>query len=128
MRYNLLLTVLLLTSCSLISDAILKSVAPDTGISVDAQIGDTENKVKTGIGAIGKSETKVDTKTVVEDSDHVKVQTQTQTGKYQLQSDKNLTVNVYETNKYLYLLFALWVIGKPLFRWWEARNAEKKRR
>lgn len=127
---KLLIAVLIvtLTSCSLVSEALLKSVSPDTGISIDAQVGDTDEKVDTGIGSINKEELKTELTIEIEDSEKIEIQTQTQTGKYHLQSDKNLTVNVYETNKYLYLLFALWVVGKPLFRWWETYQIKKERR
>jgi hypothetical protein len=113
---TLLLTILLLSlsSCSYLTDFLLKQ---DKGISVDAQIGDTDNKVKTGIGSIGNETT---TTTNIEESQNVEVQNAT--GKFHLQADGETTVNVYETNPWLYLLFGLLAFGKPAINWFRNRK------
>lgn len=94
----------------------------DGGISVDAQIGDTDNKVKTGVGAIGDKNTN---DTTIKDSENVSVDSSS--GKYHLKSDKEVTVNVYETNRWLYAIFGAWLLGKPLLRFWERRKEKTGR-
>jgi len=110
---SLVLSLLLLTSCSLVTDYLLKD---DKGISVDAQIGDTENKVKTGLGSVGN---RTESTTSVEGTSNV---VDNATGKFHLKSDKNLTVNVYETNRWLYAIIALFILGKPALRWFWHRH------
>lgn len=108
MRLSMLLVAALsLSGCGYLADYLLKE---DKGISVDAQIGDTETKVKTGLGSIGN---RTESTTSVDGNSNVIDNT---AGKYHLKSDKNLTVNVYETNRWLYAIIALFILGKPLLR------------
>jgi len=111
LKLALLIGTLSLSGCSYLADYLLKD---DTGIAVDAQIGDTENKVKTGLGSVGN---RTESETTVEGNSNV---VDNATGKFHLKSDKNLTVNVYETNRWLYAIIALFIVGKPLLRkfWW----------
>jgi len=113
MKQLLLIAALSLSGCGMITDYLLKD---DTGISVDAQIGDTENKVKTGLGSVGN---RIESTTSVEGNSNV---VDNATGKFHLKSDKNLTVNVYETNRWLYAIIALFILGKPALRWFWHRH------
>ena len=116
MKTLLLALILTLSSCSYITDFLLKQ---DDGISIDAQIGDTENKVKTGLGKLGYE----DNNTIaIEDSHQVEIKSSDD--RYHITTDGETTVNVYETNPWLYLLFGLLAFGKPALNWlW---NRKKK--
>lgn len=118
----LMLVFVLLTGCSMLADKVVGALAGDDGgIAVDAQIGDTDNKVKTGVGAIGDKNT---SETTIKDSDNVRVDSSS--GKYHLKSDKEVTVNVYETNRWLYAIFGVWLLGKPALRWYERLKTRRK--
>ena len=85
-----LIMLLLLTQligCSQLADYLLKN---DSGTSLDTQVGDTDNKVKTGVGSVGN---RIDSTASVDGNSNVVVST---TGKFHFKSDKNLTVKVYE--------------------------------
>ena len=111
MKLYILTLALSLSGCGVVADYLLKE---DKGISVDAQVGDTENKVKTGLGSVGN---RTESETSVEGNSNV---VDNATGKYHLKSDKNLEVNIYETNRWLYAIIAFFIIGKPLLRkFWE---------
>jgi hypothetical protein len=115
------LLVISLAGCSMLADKAFDFLkGGDSGINVDAQIGDTDSKVKTGVGRVGDSATN---ETTIKDSDNVSVDSSS--GKYHLKSDKEVTVNVYETNRWLYAIFAIWLLGKPALRWW-ANLQERK--
>lgn len=120
---GIILTVLLISGCSWIADKavdVLKGT--DDGISLDAQVGSNENKVKTGVGSIGDKNT---SETTIKNSENVAVDSSS--GKYHLKSDKEVTVNVYETNRWLYAIFAAWLFGKPLARWYANRKTKTRR-
>jgi len=109
------------TGCAQLAGKLIDNLTGDSGgLSVDAQIGDTDSKVKTGVGAIGDKSTN---ETTIKDSDNVQVDSSS--GKYHLKSDKEVTVNVYETNRWLYAIFAVWLLGKPTLRWFASRKAKK---
>lgn len=120
MKYIILVLLLGLSACSTITDFLLK---PDTGINVDAQIGDTASKVKTGIGSVGDN-SRHEHQTHIKGSQDVEVQNTSD--RYHLTTEGNTTLNVYETNRWLYALFGLYIIGTPALRWlwnkWDSRR------
>ena len=104
MKTLLVAAAILLGACSPL-DILTKL---DDKPSIDAQIGDTTNKVKTGLGNLGnKSEIKVEDST----------DTNVSTSKYHLESKDNLTVNIHETNKWILPVVGLYIFGRPLFKW-----------
>ena len=112
--YIALLT-LSLTSCSYVTDYLLKD---EDGVNVDAQIGGNENKVKTGLGSLGN---KTNNTISVEDSNQVAVDNTN--GRYHITTTTgDPTINVYETNRWLYAIFGLYIIGKPALRWYWDRK------
>ena len=114
----ILFLIIPLTSCSYITDYLLKD---QTGISVDAQLGSNENKVKTGIGSVGVDK---DTSLQIEDSSDITVQNSDD--RYHITTEGDTTVNVYETNRWLYLLFGLLAFGKPALNWLWSRKKKIK--
>ena len=115
MKYLLILTLtVFLLGCSTLS-ALIPALNP--GLQVQAGVND--NQVETGVGSIGNSKHSLD----ITDSDHVTVDAAT--GKYHIQSDKDLTVNVYETNKWIYGILAFYLIGQPLLKWWWSRRKQR---
>lgn len=118
-RITILVLLLSLPSCSYLTDFLLKQ---DTGVSVDAQIGDTENKVQTGVGSLGLDKENTIT---VEDSEQVQVNNTDD--KYHITTEGSTTVNVYETNYWLYALFGIFLVGKPaLAKFWKYRENKKQ--
>lgn len=100
--------ILLLGACSPLS--MLKKFIPTTGdgISVDAQIGSNKNKVGIGAGTVGDpSEVRITTK------DSTVQEIKTSTGKYHLSASNNLTVNIYETSKWLLPILVMYILLKP---------------
>ena len=108
-----------LYSCSYLTDILLTQ---DDGISIDAQIGDTENKVQTGVGSLG-----LDKENTITVEDSQQVQVNNTDDKYHITTEGSTTVNVYETNYWLYALFGLFLVGKPaLAKFWKYREDKKK--
>lgn len=119
MRLAVLLPVVLLAGCSYLTDFLLKQ---DDGISVDAQIGSNENKVKTGVGSLG-----VDKESNITVEDSQAVQVNNTDDRYHITTEGETTVNVYETNYWLYAAFGLFLVGKPaLTRFWARRDRKTK--
>lgn len=112
-----LIGALTLSSCSLATDAI-KSFLPTgdkSGIDVDAQVGDTENKVDAGIGSIGN-----DRKTSQNIEDNQNVSVRNTDGKFHIESTEGVTVNVQETNALVYYLmgfFFVLTLIREFFNW-----------
>ena len=115
-----LLTLLLtLGGCSYLTDFLLKK---DDGISVDAQLGSNENKVDTGVGSIG-----LDKENTITVEDSQQVQVNNTDDRYHITSKGATTVNVYETNYWLYAIFGLFLMGKPaLAKYWAFRTKKKE--
>ena len=90
MRIVAILLLAALTGCSYLTDFLLKQ---DDGISVDAQLGSNENKVKTGVGSIG-----LDKENTITVEDSQEVQVDNTDDRYHITSEGATTVNVYETN------------------------------
>ena len=119
MRIVALLLIAGLTGCSYLTDFLLKQ---DDGISVDAQLGSNENKVKTGVGSIG-----LDKENTITVEDSQEVQVNTTDDRYHITSEGATTVNVYETNYWLYAIFGLFLMGKPaLAKYWATRAKRKQ--
>ena len=120
MKLIVLTAALTLTSCAALFEKAVDAILPDeSGVEVDAQIGSNENKVDTGIASLGNETNNTIT---VEDSQDVRVSNQD--GRYHLTTEGETTVNVYETNNWLYAIFAIYIIGKPTLRWfWGRRTA-----
>jgi len=114
MKLATLLLCSTLTGCSYIADYLLKD---EDGIHVDAQLGSNENKVKTGLGSLGN---KTNNEISVEDSNEVAIDNAT--GRYHITTEGETTVNVYETNRWLYAILGLYIIGKPALRWYWRRK------
>jgi len=111
------LTLSILSSCSYITDYLLKD---EDGVHLDTQLGSNENKVKTGVGSLGLDK---ETNLTIEDSSHVAVKNSD--NRYKISTTGDTTVNVYETNYWLYAIFALFVIAKPLLRTlWKRRQQQ----
>ena len=108
---GIILLLYTLSNCSTLS-ALIPTLNP--GLEVQAGIND--NQVETGVGSIGTTEHSLD----IADSEHITVDATT--GKYHIKSTEDVTVNVYETNRWLYALFALYIIGKPTLRWFWNRK------
>ena len=102
------LSTLLLTSCSYLTDYLLDS---DSGTTIDTQLGSNDNKVKTGVGSIGLDEENTLT---IKDSNQIRV-TNTD-DKFHIATTGDTEINVYETNYWLYAIFGLFIIGKPILR------------
>jgi len=119
MKHTLtILLVATITSCSFVADMVKDAVLPDKGgIDVDAQIGSNENKVQTGLGSLGNKSTNTIS---VEDSKEATVHNSD--GRYHLQTEGETTVNVYETNRWLFAIFGIYIIGKPALRWFWNRK------
>ena len=111
--YKLVITYL---SLSLLGCSSIAAMIPTLNPGLDIQAGINDNQVETGVGSIGTSEHSLD----ITDSDHVTVDAAT--GKYHIKSTEDVTINVYETNRWLYALFALYIIGKPALRWFWNRK------
>ncbi len=120
MRLLLIILLALSTaSCATIADYLLKD---ETGISIDAQLGANENKVDTGIGSLG-----LDNETSVEVTDSSNVTVTNTDDRYHITTDGDTTVNVYETNKWLYIIFGVYLMGKPALRYfWKWRRGKKR--
>ena len=119
MRIVAILLLAALTGCSYLTDFLLKQ---DDGISVDAQLGSNENKVKTGVGSIG-----LDKENTITVEDSQEVQVNNTDDRYHITSEGATTVNVYETNYWLYAIFGLFIMGKPaLAKYWAYRKGRTK--
>lgn len=112
LKVVLLLGLLTLTGCAgLIAPAIDALLPEEEGINIDAQIGSNENKVKTGIGSLGLDK---ETNLTIEDSQHIDVKNSD--NRYKITTTGETKINVYETNYWLYGIFAVYLLGKPLLR------------
>lgn len=118
----IILSALYLSSCSMLAD-VAKSALTDSqdGINVDAQAGSNENKIKTGIGAIGGRK---DTSQTIKGNEG-NVEVRNTDGKYHIQSEKDITVVVEETNALVYYLmgfFFLITMLREFFSWRKSRD------
>ena len=115
-RYTfVLIGAITLSSCSLATDALMSAVKPDSGISVDAQVGSNENKVETGIGSIGN-----DRKTSQNIEDNQNVNVRNTDGKFHIESTEGVTVHVQETGALVYYLmgfFFVLTLIREFFNW-----------
>lgn len=94
-----------------------KSALTDSqdGISVDAQAGSNENKIKTGVGSIGGKKSEQSIK-----SDEGNVEVRNTDGKFHIESEESVNITVEETNVMVYWLmgsFFLLTLIREFFSW-----------
>lgn len=111
-----LIGTLTLSSCSIATDALKSVLTDDKGVSVDAQVGSNESKVKTGIGKIDLARK---TSTSIEDNEG-NVDVRNSDGKYHIESTKDVYVTVTETNDLVYYLMGFFFVislVREFFNW-----------
>lgn len=97
---------------------VAKSALTDSqdGISVDAQAGSNENKVKTGVGSIGGRR---ETDQTIKGNDG-NVNVRNTDGKFHIESEEDVHITVEETNVMVYWLmgaFFLLTLIREFFSW-----------
>jgi len=100
----LILGALSLLGCSLVTDTLKSALTEDSGISVDAQVGSNENKVKTGIGSLGDKREQI-----IEDNEG-DVRVRNTDGKFHIESEEAVHITVEETNALVYYLMGFFFI------------------